>query len=145
MNTYNKSEIMSRAWRMFRNYDNKTFSWCLQRSWSIEKENIQTVSQSVLNKIINNLKPICIKSTKEHFRFLNSKKGRGIMKRSDDDEAKQMVSNGELFFNDILHSRRNDSSKYDFKIKPERKFRNRIVNLENCEQININDYINGND
>jgi hypothetical protein len=121
MNTYNKSEIMSRAWRILRNFPNLSWSACLTRSWAIAKDNQQKdISPIVMNKILNGLrvfnrsrtltenKPM-MAGTQEHFKMLNCKTGRKIMK-STETESKQMLESGELFAHDIMHQRRKESA-----------------------------------
>jgi hypothetical protein len=144
MGTYNKSEVFKRAWKIYRRYPNLSWSQCLTRSWEIEKTTNELISRSQLNYILNSLKPISAKFTKEHFRFLNSKKAKTILNKSSDEEVKEMVSEGVLFLNDIMHQRRIDSKKYNFTLKSRNKFRNRIVDTNKCVKINIEEYINGN-
>lgn len=51
--TYNKSEILKRAWKLFRNEavkDDSTFSQCLRQSWSIAKNGIRS---DEYNKVYN--------------------------------------------------------------------------------------------
>lgn len=132
---------MKRAWRIFRAYPTMIFSQALKRSWQIERENTMAVSPQVFLKIINNLSPVCIKGTKEHFRLLNSRKGRKVMKLPESNETRQMLSEGVVFQNDIFKDRRRDSGKYNFQRKKQRPFRNRIINPENCERINIQQYV----
>ena len=155
MNTYNKSEIMKRSWRIFRN-NSANLSWkqCLTRSWAIEKEKPIDLSLPMMRKIINNLrtfnrsrsqtenKPM-LAGTQEHFKILNSKRGRKIMKLSPDDESREMLENGILFLHDIIHQRRKESKNFiALNKKQKTTFRNRIINIESCVKINIEEYAN---
>ena len=144
MKKYNKSEIMTRAWRMYRKNPNKTWKWCVTRSWAIQKENMQKVTPVEMNRIIQSLKPLRLAATREHFNFLNSKKGKAIMKRSDNDEAKEMLSAGDLCIQDILHKRRFESLKYKPFLKIERLPRKRIQLKTTFEKINIEQYVREN-
>jgi hypothetical protein len=154
--TYNKSQVMSRAWRIFRAYPNLSWSVCLTRSWSIEKESEKDITPAVMNKILNGLrtfnrsrnpqesKPL-MSGTQEHFKLLNSRTGRRIMKSPSQNDSKEMLETGELFGLDIMHQRRKESRHFTtttHKIK--NTFRNRIINSETCVAINIQEYINGN-
>jgi hypothetical protein len=153
MSTYNKSEIMGRAWKIFRAYPNLSFSQCLTRSWEITKENKKQISPVLINKILNGLKPFnrsrsvaeskpMMAGTQEHFKILNSKIGRRIMKRDSEDDSKQMLEQGILFAHDIIHQRRLESVQFTPTIKKQKSvFRNRIVNYSNCQKINIEDYV----
>lgn len=56
--TYNKSEIMRRAWKIFRTNEVKTFSEALRQSWSIAKNgtptaNFNDIYAKEYNKILN--------------------------------------------------------------------------------------------
>lgn len=156
MTKYNRSEIMKRAWRIYRNY--KTFTWraCLSYAWEEAKKKANDISLIVMNKILNGLrtfnrsrtitenKPM-LAGTQEHFKMLNCRTGRRIMKLPEENDSKEMLANGELFFHDILHQRRKESSKFVGKVsKTKTKFRNRIINLKTCVPINIEEYVNGN-
>lgn len=149
---------MKRAWKMIRISSSLTWSNALTRSWEIEKENInsQPISPAILNKFLNGLrtfnrsrttaenKPL-MAGTQEHFKILNSKMGRKIMKLPIESDSKEMLETGELFAQDIIHQRRKESKHFT---KPTAKkktvFRNRIINPETCVSINIEEYINGN-
>lgn len=141
MKTYNTTEIMKRAWRMYRAYQNQTWKWCLTRSWAIQKQNMQKVTPVELNRILQSLKPLRIAATQEHFNFLNSKKGKEIMRRDDADESKQMLSQGEICLNDILHKRRLESIKFNFQFCKNREPRKRIEKQKVGEKINIEEYV----
>lgn len=154
MKAYNKSEIMSRAWKFLKREPFLSFGDCLFLSWEqAKKERENYISPAVLLKIINNLKTFnrcrsateqkpMLAGTQEHFKILNSKIGRKIMKLPAEDDSKQMLQEGELFLHDILHQRRKESKNF---IAPTKKvktiFRNRIVKLENCVKINIEEYV----
>lgn len=155
METYNKSEIMKRAWRILRN-DNSGLSWsqCLKRSWAISKEKSNDISPQMMRRIINNLrafnrsrsatenKPM-LAGTQEHFKILNSKKGRKIMKLPVEDESRQMLEQGVLFLHDIIHQRRKESKNFIATTKKQKTtFRNRIINADACVAVNIEDYVN---
>lgn len=143
---------MARAWRMFRHYNTLSFSQCLIRSWDIQKANDQKISRVVINKFVNNLmvinrsrlttehKPL-LAGTQEHFKFLNSRHGKKIMKSSEESETKEMLSSGELVQSDIWHQRRMESKHFTQNKKPKNTFRNRIVNINKCEAINIEEYL----
>jgi len=153
MKTFNKSAVLKRAWKIYRAFPNLTWSICVTRAWAIEKENAQTISPTLMNKILNGLrtfnrsrtmsenKPL-LAGTQEHFKILNSKCGRKIMKLPIEDDSKQMLSEGELVLQDILHQRRLESKHFTPTTKKlKTTFRNRIINLETCQKVNINDYI----
>lgn len=141
MKKYNKSEIMSRAWELKRKMKNQLFSICLSKAWAESKENRKIVDRKIINKIISSFKPLMLTSTKEHFKLLNSKKGKAIMKRSDDDESKILLSNGLLFLSDIMKQRRFESQNFVFKSQNKKEKRNRIIDINKCEKINIDEYI----
>lgn len=155
MRTYNKSAVMKSAWRIFRQLPHFTWSQSLTMAWEIEKENCQNyISPAIMNKILNGLrsfnrsrtvtenKPM-LAGTQEHFKMLNCRTGRRIMKLPEDNDSKEMLATGELFFHDILHQRRKESSKFVAKNnKVKKTFRNRIINLETCVPINIEEYLN---
>ena len=154
MKKYNRSEIMKRAWRIYRNY--KTFTWraCLSYAWEEAKKKADDISPIVMNKILNGLrsfnrsrtvtenKPM-LAGTQEHFKLLNSKTGRRIMKLPIENDSKEMLAEGELFGLDIIHQRIKESKRF---VEPTKKikkvFRNRIINLETCVPINIEEYVN---
>ena len=150
---YDKKSIMTRAWRMFRHYNTFSFSHCLTRSWNIQKENDQKISRVTINRFLNSLvvinrsrlieeyKPL-MAGTQEHFKLLNSKHGKKIMKSPEESETKEMLSSGQLVLSDIIHQRRMESKHFVQTKKVKTTFRNRIVNHNNCETINIEEYIN---
>jgi len=156
MKTYNKSAVMKSAWRIFRQLPHFSWSKSLKTAWEIEKENVKNdISPLVMNKILNGLrsfnrsrtitenKPM-LSGTQEHFKMLNCKTGRRIMKLSAEDDSKEMLEKGELFFHDILHQRRKESNKFVAKTsKLKKTFRNRIINMETCVPVNIEEYANG--
>lgn len=154
MKTYNKSEIMSRAWKFLKREPFLSFGDCLFLSWQqAKKERENYVSPAIMLKIINNLKTFnrsrsttenkpMLAGTQEHFKILNSRIGRKIMKLPAEDDSRQMLQEGELFLQDILHQRRKESKNFiapNKKVKT--KFRNRIINSENCVKINIEEYV----
>lgn len=156
MKRYNKSEVMKSAWRIYRQLPHFSWSKSLIMAWEIEKENCRKdISPVVMNKILNGLKSFnrsrsltenkpLMAGTQEHFKILNSKTGRRIMKLPAENDSKEMLTEGELFFHDILHQRRKESKKFvvnNHKIK--KTFRNRIINLETCVPINIEEYVHG--
>lgn len=141
MKNYNKSEIMARAWRFLKKEPFLSFGDCLFLSWEVAKKD-RIITPQKLNRIFNSLKPICICTTKDHFKLLNSKKYKTIMKSSEQTETKEMLAKGIVFANDILHQRRLDSKRFAFQIKKEKPFRNRIINLDTCQKINIEEYVN---
>jgi hypothetical protein len=155
MKKYNRSEIMKRAWRIYRNYKKFTWRACLSYAWEEAKRKANDISPVVMNKIINGLrsfnrsrtitenKPM-LAGTQEHFKLLNSKTGRRIMKLPIENDSKEMLAEGELFGLDIFHQRRKESNRFfDKKVKSKKTFRNRIINLETCVPINIEEYVNG--
>lgn len=154
MKKYNRSEVMSRAWKLLRRYPNLSWRTCMIYSWDIEKKSVNDISPKAMNQILNGLrgfnrsrsltenKPM-LAGTQEHFKILNSRKGRKIMKLSPEDDARVTLENGVLFLQDILHQRRKESKKFiliNKKIKT--IFRNRIINQETCVPINIEEYVN---
>jgi hypothetical protein len=154
MKKYNRSEVMLRAWRLYRRYPNLSWKTCMVNSWDMEKTQANDISPIVMNKILNGLrsfnrsrtitenKPM-LAGTQEHFKLLNSKTGRRIMKLPAENDSKEMLANGELFFHDILHQRRKESKHFNFVPKKSKQiFRNRIINLETCVAINIQEYVN---
>lgn len=155
---FNKSEIMTRAWRMFRHYGNLSFSHCLECSWSIQKRNLaqtEKVSRATINRLMNSFtiinrsrlsdqyKPL-MAGTQEHFKLLNSKHGKKIMKSSQESETKEMLSTGQLVLSDIIHQRRLESKHFVQIKKQKNTFRNRIVNIDKCEVINIEEFLKEN-
>lgn len=155
MKIYNKSEIMSRAWKFLKREPFLSFGDCLFLSWKQAKEERENyVSPAIMLKIINNLKTFnrsrsltenkpMLAGTQEHFKILNSRIGRKIMKLPAEDDSRQMLQEGELFLYDILHQRRKESKNFiatNKKVKT--KFRNRIINSDNCVKINIEEYVN---
>lgn len=145
-----KREVMLRAWRIFRKFSNLSFSQCLKRSWAIQKEEIDFSSiklksffnsrLSIFNRISKDNKAM-LNSTMEHFKLLNSRKGKSILRLPDNNDSKEMILSGELVLNDIIRNRKQEKSKYIKPVKIKTKFRNRIVNYSNCEKINIEDYV----
>lgn len=155
MKPYNKAEIMSRAWKFLAREPFLSFGDCLFLSWKMaKKERENCIAHSVMLKISNNLKTFnrsrsateqkpMLAGTQEHFKILNSRMGRKIMKLPAEDDSRQMLQEGELFLHDILHQRRKESKNFiapNKKVKT--KFRNRIINSDNCVKINIEEYVN---
>lgn len=155
MKAYNRSEIMSRAWKFLKREPFLSFGDCLFLSWEqAKKERENYISPATMLKILNSLKTFnrsrsltenkpMLAGTQEHFKILNSKTGRKIMKLPAENDSRQMLEEGELFLHDILHQRRKESKNFiatNKKVKT--KFRNRIINLNNCVRINIEEYVN---
>lgn len=154
MKKLNRSEVMKRAWRLLRRYPSLSWKACMINSWDMEKRQANDISPIVMNKILNGLrsfnrsrtvtenKPM-LAGTQEHFKLLNSKTGRRIMKLPAENDSKEMLAEGELFGLDIFHQRRKESKRF---VEPTKKikkvFRNRIINLETCVPINIEEYVN---
>jgi hypothetical protein len=153
MKKYNRSEVMSRAWRIYRKYPNQNWSTCLSSAWAVEKNKQEDISPKMMNKILNNLRSfnrqrssdndkLLMSGTKEHFKLMNCRIGRKIMKLPEDDDSKQMLAQGELVGFDIINQRRKESIHFIKENKlTEKKFRNRIINLDKCERINIEEYV----
>lgn len=143
METYNRTEITKRAWRILRRYPNLTWSVCMKRSWAIEKNNILVVPKTVINTLLNNLRVVRIQATQEHFKILNSKKGKAIMKLDDANETKQMVEEGIIPFGDILHQRRLESKKIINNSQPikRERYHFRNVDIESSKKIDIEQWI----
>ena len=145
-----KKEVMLRAWRIFRKFNNLSFAKCLKRSWAIQKENVDfsTIKLksffnsrlSTFNRISTENKAM-LNSTREHFKMLNSKKGKSILRLPDNNDSKEMLVNGELVLNDIIRNRKQEKGKYIEPKKQKEKFRNRIFNYENSVKVNIQDYV----
>lgn len=122
-------------------------------SWDMEKEQANDISPAIFRKILNGLKTFnrsrsltenkpMLAGTQEHFKILNSRIGRKIMKLPAEDDSKQMLQEGELFLQDILHQRRKESKNFlQSNKKVKTKFRNRIINPETCVKINIEEYV----
>ena len=153
MRTYNKSSVMKRAWKIYRNLPNISWANALKHSWRIEKEKANDISPLVMNKIINSLKsfnrsrslseikPI-LSGTQEHFKLLNSKTGRRIMKLPAENDSREILETGELFAFDIMHQRRKESKNFkESNKKIKTTFRNRIINLDTCVPVNIEEYV----
>jgi len=156
MSKYNRSAVMSRAWKTLRRFPNLSWRTCMLHSWDIEKQIANDITPVAMNKILNGLrsfnrsriftenKPL-MAGTQEHFKLLNSKMGRKIMKLPVDNDSKEMLESGELFAMDIINQRRKESMRFKAPVfKPKNKFRNRIINRETCVTINIQEYIDGN-
>lgn len=154
MRNYNKSEIMSRAWEIYREFPQLSFSQSLTRSWAIAKK--PDVTASMMNKILNNLRTFnrllnvsenkaLMAGTQEHFKLLNSKSVKANMKLDPNGESTQMIKDGILFMNDVMNQRRRESMCFTQpKKKIKTRFRNRIVDKNTCVSINIEEYINDN-
>mgnify|MGYP003432491076 CR=1 FL=1 len=155
MKKYDKSAVMKSAWRIFRQLEHFSWSKSLTMAWEIEKENcIKDISLIAMNRILNGLrsfnrsrtitenKPM-LAGTQEHFKLLNSRTGRRIMKLPAENDSKEMLAEGELFGLDIIHQRIKESKRF---VEPTKKikkvFRNRIINLETCVPVNIEEYVN---
>lgn len=135
---------MARAWKMHRRLKME-FKKCLQLSWRDAKDYAGSVTPQVMNRIMNNLKVVSIAATTDHFRMMNCNRGRKILRRSDDDETKQMVVNGEVFLNDIIHPRRLLSARFEVRTaRVQKRFRNRIIKRANCVPVNIEQYVAAN-
>lgn len=145
-----KKEIMLRAWRIYRQFSNLSFAQSLKRAWAIEKEN-KSFNPIKLKAFFNSrLSPFnresqenkaMLNATTEHFRLINSKRGKSILRLSESSDSKDMLLKGELCLNDIIRNRKQDKHKYMQPKKTKTKFRNRIVNYNNCVPINIEDYV----
>ena len=65
------------------------------------------------------------------------------MKLPAENDSKEMLAEGELFGLDIIHQRIKESKRF---VEPTKKikkvFRNRIINLETCVPVNIEEYVN---
>lgn len=156
MSKYSKSNVMKGAWRMFRELPWLTWSKCLKNSWEIEKEIVDEINPKALKQLINGLKSFnrfrssidnkpMLSGTREHFKLLNSKTGRRLMRLPEENESRQMVEQGILFPLDIIHQRRKESNNFpENKRKIKKIFRNKIINLEHCVPINIKEYVNNN-
>jgi hypothetical protein len=147
-----KREVMLRAWRIFRNYPSISFADALKRSWQIQKENRDFNISKIKLFFINRLSIVNRKtkedtalmcSTIEHFKLLRSKNGKSILKLNNiDNDSYKMLVDGELIVNDMFNQKKKEQlrhKKSNKKIKT--KFRNRIINYQNCEKINVDDYI----
>jgi len=141
MKKYNRSEIMSRAWATHKRFPNVPFKKCLLNIWAAVKREHEKISPQQFNMLLNRMKPICIQATKEHYHLLNSRHGRQVMKRDDQDETKQMISSGEIFLNDIVHPRQLSKNYMFRKFNQKNTFRNRIINPDNCVRINIDEFL----
>lgn len=153
MKAYDKSAVMKRAWKVLRRYPNLSWKTCMLHSWGIEKDKANDISPVVMNKILNGLrmfnrsrtvmenKPM-LAGTQEHFKLLNSKTGRRIMKKPLEDDSREMLEQGILVGFDIMHQRIKESKNFVNKnVKVKNTFRNRIINLEHCVPVIIQDYV----
>lgn len=59
------------------------------------------------------------------------------MRLADDNETKQMLMEGAVFPGDIMRDRKYERTRFHFTPRPQRPFRNRIVNLANCERVDV--------
>lgn len=141
---------MLRAWRIYRRFPNLSFSQCLTRSWNIQKQetDFSTIKLksffnsrlSTFNRTSQDNKAM-LNSTMEHFKLLNSRKGKSILRLPDNNDSKEMLLSGELVLNDIIRNRKQEKSKYIKPVKIKTKFRNRKFNYDNCQKVNIEDYV----
>lgn len=132
---------MTKAWSIFKKYPQLGFAKCLSNAWRQVKEESQLITPAQFHVILERLRPVSIGATHEYYHLVNSKYGRKVMKRDDGDDTKQMIASGEVFLGDLIKSRKKTMNHVFRKYQGKKTFRNRIINLENCERINIKEFI----